>query len=275
VIFTDKEYMSAVMINRIVNWNISSTRRWFSSADALVVSVPKSGRTWLRVFIDAYMDAITEDNNSAKTADPPRVLFTHDLWEHLTARHLWDRIRGRYLIPRRMRAERRIIFLYRDPRDVLTSLYFQLSKRSNYYQGDISGLVRHPRYGVERIVAVMNTWMAEWGGKPNMLPLSYETCKKDEARAFSSVLQFVGIRQVNRNDLDRCLEAASFDNMRKLELSGKYPSGLLRPGDPNDPESFKVRKGKIGGYVDYLSPEDIAFADRAMRALDPRFGFGK
>jgi len=163
--------------------------------------------------------------------------------------------------------------MYRDPRDVVTSLYFQLSKRSSYYQGSISGLVRHPRYGVERIVAVMNTWMDEWGDGPNLLPLSYEACKRDESRAFSTVLQFAGLKDANRETLDRCRKTASVDNMRKLELSGKYPSGVLRPGDPGDPESFKVRKGKIGGYVDYLSTEDIAFADRVMQELDPRFGY--
>jgi len=51
--------------------------------------------------------------------------------------------------------------------------------------------------------------------------------------------------------------------MRKVELENagkiidKYHS--LAPGDINDPESFKIRRGKIGGYIDYLSKEDIEF----------------
>ena len=50
---------------------------------------------------------------------------------------------------------------------------------------------------------------------------------------------------------------------------------LLQPGDVNDPESYKVRRGKIGGYVDYLDPSDVEYADQAMSALDPRFGYQK
>jgi len=91
------------MINRMVKWNISSRRSWFQKADVLIVSVPKSGRTWLRVFIQAYLDAITGEGDPFKTENLPRISFAHDLWEHLTARHLWDRIRGKYLIPQKIR----------------------------------------------------------------------------------------------------------------------------------------------------------------------------
>ncbi|MEN8246652.1 MAG: sulfotransferase domain-containing protein [Thermodesulfobacteriota bacterium] len=264
-------------INRKIKWNISSRRRWFHEADVFIVSVPKSGRTWLRVFLQAYMDVVS-GRESSSAADKsleaerqPRVAFTHDLWEHLTARHLWDRLRGKFLIPPGDHLEKKVVLMYRDPRDVVTSLYFQLSKRSNYYKGDISGLVRHSRYGIERIVQVMNTWMTEWGGRDNFLALSYEQCKRDEQQAFSTLLTYVGFKNVSRVLLDQSREAASFNKMRKLELSGKYPSGILRPGDPADPESYKVRRGKIGGYVDYLSDNDIAYANRAMEKLDVRF----
>jgi hypothetical protein len=32
----------------------------------------------------------------------------------------------------------------------------------------------------------------------------------------------------------------------------------------NDPESYKTRRGKVGGYVDYLTAEDIAFIDQTV-----------
>jgi len=40
-----------------------------------------------------------------------------------------------------------------------------------------------------------------------------------------------------------------------------------------DPESFKVRRGKVGGYREYLSPEDLDYAADALRELDARFGY--
>jgi hypothetical protein len=47
----------------------------------------------------------------------------------------------------------------------------------------------------------------------------------------------------------------------------------LHPGDVRDPESFKVRRGKVGGYREYLSAEDQQFAEAALTKLDPRFGY--
>jgi hypothetical protein len=40
-----------------------------------------------------------------------------------------------------------------------------------------------------------------------------------------------------------------------------------------DPESFKVRRGKIGGYREYLSAKDQLYAASALTKLDSRFGF--
>ena len=69
------------------------------------------------------------------------------------------------------------------------------------------------------------------------------------------------------------LEFSRFENMQKLEAAGAFDSNILHPGDVRDPESFKVRRGKVGGYREYLSAEDQQFAAAAMKELDPRFGY--
>ena len=56
--------------------------------------------------------------------------------------------------------------------------------------------------------------------------------------------------------------------MQKLEAAGAFDSNILHPGDVRDPESFKVRRGKVGGYREYLSAEDQQFAADAMTELD-------
>jgi len=58
---------------------------------------------------------------------------------------------------------------------------------------------------------------------------------------------------------------ACFANMQKLEASGQFPSKRLVPGNVNDIDSFKVRRGKVGGYRDYLNTEDCAFLDQLIR----------
>ena len=48
----------------------------------------------------------------------------------------------------------------------------------------------------------------------------------------------------------------------------------LRPADAGDTESFKTRKGKVGGYRDYFSAEEIAKVDEVIRqGLSPAFGY--
>ena len=69
------------------------------------------------------------------------------------------------------------------------------------------------------------------------------------------------------------LEFSRFENMQKLEAAGAFDSKILHPGDVRDPESFKVRRGKVGGYREYLSAEDQAFAASELAKLDTRFGY--
>jgi hypothetical protein len=62
--------------------------------------------------------------------------------------------------------------------------------------------------------------------------------------------------------------------MHGLEASGGASSHRLRPGDASDPESFKVRRGVVGGYRDYLSPSDLAYIEARMaRDLPACFGY--
>jgi hypothetical protein len=61
--------------------------------------------------------------------------------------------------------------------------------------------------------------------------------------------------------------------MQKLEAAGAFDSNILHPGDVRDPESFKVRRGKVGGYREYLSFEDQKYAADELIKLDPRFGY--
>jgi hypothetical protein len=58
------------------------------------------------------------------------------------------------------------------------------------------------------------------------------------------------------------------------EAESAFMTRAFQPADPDDPETFKVRKGKVGGYVDYLGEAEIEFLGRKIREeLDPEFGY--
>jgi hypothetical protein len=53
------------------------------------------------------------------------------------------------------------------------------------------------------------------------------------------------------------VDYGSFMNMRAMERGDTLQTGVLRPGNPDDPESYKTRRGIVGGFRDYLSQDQI------------------
>ncbi len=256
--------------------NLSPRALKYRGADALVVSIPKSGRTWLRFFLRHYLSgqaglAFRIQPSAAERRAVPRVECAHDLWEHLTTPRRWDRLRGRYLIPADVRRRAKIILALRDLRDVMVSLHLQLTRRGfasgARFEGTLKELIRHPLLGADRLVDIQNHWLDEWRDRSRCHLWSYEECRKDPARVFREVLEFLDFGPVREDLLQQSLEFASFDSMRAMERENRFDHVILRPGDPADPESFKVRRGVVGGYRDYLDPEDVGLVERAAARL--------
>ena len=277
---------------RYPRWNISRHAADFQSADAFVVSIQKSGRTWVRMFLSAYFSEWHERNFSpaarpAAAAAIPLLCYTHDLWEHRAKECLGEQLRGKWLIPRHHAVNKPILLIARDPRDTMVSLFFHLKKRSGTFRGDLPALLRHPIFGIERVVLVMNRWLQEWTGTSRMHLLHYEDARRDPAPTFTAALRFLlPTLALDSGALARAIEISSFENMRRLESGAGDVFGTalacqmnqvkkdsLRPSDPDDPDSYKVRRGKVGGYRDYLGSSDIDFLDRMVGKLDSRYGY--
>jgi len=263
--------------------NFSSRARELSGGTAIVVSIPKSGRTWLRAFVCAYFCkrfgfAFTLRPERYWQSDIPRLIFSHDLFEHRTKGDLWDWLRGKYLVPRRELGRAKIILLTRDPRDCFVSLYLQITRRDpnapvDLRQKSASEMLRDRRFGVRAIVSTMNDWMNEFSERDNFTLIRYEALRASPGEHFRDLLALLGEPTPDTTIFDEALEFSRFENMQKLEAAGAFDSKILHPGDVRDPESFKVRRGKVGGYREYLSAEDQAYAASALAELDARFGY--
>ena len=268
-------------MKRIVRWNLSSRARQLSGGDALVVSIPKSGRTWVRTFLCAYF---CKKIGQPFTLEPeryeglPHIIYTHDLFEQRTKADRWDKLRGKYLIPARERSRLPIILLARDPRDAFVSLHVQLTRRTKETPAELkqqsaAELLRDPAFGIHSMVEIMNRWLAEWSGRPNFLLLRYEDLRAEPAPGFRELLQALGEISPEQTAFAHALEFSDFGQMKRLEGAGAFQSKILRAGDASDPESFKVRRGKVGGFRDCLAPDDQEYAASAVAGLSPRFGY--
>jgi hypothetical protein len=263
--------------------NFSSRARELSGGDAIVLSVPKSGRTWLRAFLCAYFCkrfglefTLRPDRYDEQRI--PRLIFSHDLFEHRTKGDRWDRVRGKYLVPRGEFHRAKIILLARDPRDCFVSLYLQLTRRDpnapvELRSKTVAQMLRDRRFGVRAIINAMNDWINEFSGRENFSLVRYEALRAAPVEQFRDLLAVVGEAMPDATIFKQALEFSRFENMQKLEAAGAFDSNILHPGDVRDPESFKVRRGKVGGYREYLSGGDQQYAADALAGLDPCFGY--
>jgi len=72
------------------------------------------------------------------------------------------------------------------------------------------------------------------------------------------------------------VEYASVENMRKLEEKQTFwfAGGRMKPGKKGDPNSYKVRRAKVGGYRDYFDDDQLATIDALVEStLSPVFGY--
>lgn len=124
--------------------------------------------------------------------------------------------------------------------------------KGRYAPKNIDSFVLHPGYGVEKICQFNRAWIDHLEGRGNSLILTYEVARADDVSAFTGILNFL---KEPTDGVETAVAKSRFDRMKEVEQKGETGTklGLVK----DDPESAKVRRGKIGGYVDYLRPETI------------------
>jgi len=216
-----------------------------------VISFPKSGRTWLRYALlhAAPRTSIVYTHSGFEYNDGLRPPLNFSLPYHLAHVAHVDRF----------------VFVARDPRDVAVSLYHQVTGRFRdffQYSGDIGAFIRDGYFGIDNIVRFQMIWLQIVEMQPKGMVVWYEDMAEDFAGSFGAVAEHMDLG-LTTADIARVSEAARFDNMREVERTGRFPQPWLRlrNGAP------KVRKGKVGGHREELSPEDCAYLDQRITAL--------
>lgn len=251
-----------------------SVRPALSSADLFLVSYPKTGRTWLRMLIGRYL-CERYSLDESRVLDTPWLTtqaglhsadFTHDGSNLKKERACRD-----YVSAGKAFADRRVLLLTRCIEDTMVSAWFQVTKRLQVYNGSISEMLRDDRFGVEKFVRFYQTWYQQQRVPVSFALMSYEEMHADPAAALRQVLAFLGETDIDETTLTQAVEFCAFENMRRIESSQKLDQKAMQPGDPGDTDSHKVRRGVVGGFVDYLSDSDIDYVRRQAAAADCPF----
>lgn len=240
-------------------------------SDIFIVGHPKSGMTWME-FLLSY--AILErENDNAVTfrtqydyvpdlsavgpRDPlflgcyagrpaPRVFFTHTPSD-----------------PRLLRG--RVVYVLRDPRDVLVSYYHHHRRRVQGFNLSLSAFVRkEDTYPCPWDVHVRG-WL-EGPRRERIFVVRYEELRADTAGGLAQILQFCAVPHTPAN-IERAVRLSDFKRMKEVEQAFPENKPVYEKG------ATFVRRGKVGGWRDELSAADIAYLQERLGPTMKAYGY--
>ncbi len=249
----------------------------------MVLSRAKSGRTWLRAMLSRLYQQhygldeaqlIEFDNFHRRHEDVPIFYFTHGhyLRDHF-ASEAWRRSFGC----------RKLLFLVRNPCDVAVSEYFQSTRRASAHKKELHGVdggvasmfdfVMQAPVGLASVVEYLNAWAPIVAAQDPAMVVRYEDLRSRPAELLMSIVEFLEA-PFSKDGVSEAVDFAAFENLKELERTNFFKNSRLTPRDPDDPDSFKVRRGKVGGYADYFDARQVASMESLVReGLDPVFGY--
>jgi hypothetical protein len=237
--------------------------------DTFLVSFPKSGNTWTRFLLANLRfsdEPATWANINRLIPDPtgtakrdfdrmprPRIIKSHECFD------------PRYP---------RVIYIVRDPRDVVLSQYHYHRKIRKIE--DDSPLERF----VTRFLAGETCPHGSWGqniatwvyashGNPRFLLLRYEDLVADTARELAKVVAFLHL-SAGPEQIAQAVERSSADRMRQLEQKQPDKNELMK-GSRKD-LSF-VRAAGSGGWRSELPAPMVARIEAAWGPLMRHLGY--
>jgi hypothetical protein len=237
----------------------------------LFISYPKSGRTWVRFLVDAYLadlHGIPVSNVFAveRRLDPRWRIE----WTHLTGAMIgllpYDRIGE---VDLSQLDGRPCVFLTRDPYATLASAWFQARDRVKIFSGSPSEFLRSPLFGARKLAAFYELMDSLRERFSSFAELSYEGMREDPAGGLRIVLETLGAK-VDGERIARAVELGRFDNLRRLSRTPEYAGSPLAPVDPDNPDSDKVRRGGDGGWRELFGEEDARYIASVLSSSTAR-----
>ena len=145
------------------------------------------------------------------------------------------------------------------------------------HEADISvyDFVKDDNQGLSHIIEFLNNWATELPKIQHLLVVRYEDLRSHPEQEMAKIVTFLGL-EANTDYLRDTAEFASVENLRKKEQENYFwrSGSRVQAKDVNDPNTFKVRKAKVGGYRDYFDDDQVAELDAMVDSfLLPAFGY--
>ena len=264
-------------------------------ARLIIIGHPKSGNTWLKVMLSRLYQVrynlpasvtIGSDELAMKNAAIPRLAATNGYYSY-------EGLVGELLdedAPDNELRHKPVVVLVRNPCDIAVSWFFQFTKRQSAAKQElINHFIAHPidrhtvamwdfvresDIGLPFLIEYLNKWERNLAKLENGLRVRYEDLRAEPAPWLKKITELMG-ESFSDPEIQQAVDFGSFDNLRKLESKGFFRWGGLTLRNSSDPDTFKVRRGKVNGYRDYFTPEQVSEMEELMYScLSPTFGYG-
>jgi len=274
--------------HQLERWRRGREELWkYNHCQYIFVSYGKSGRTWVRVMISRYFQLLYNlpdnilmsfDNYARMNRAIPRIFFTHDNYLRGYTGNV-DSKKDFY--------DKKTVLLVRNPIDVAVSQFHQWKYRmrpekkslNNYpaHGAEVSvyEFATHEGQGLNHIIDFLNGWARELPRIRDLLVVRYEDLRANPEQEMARIVEFLGL-EVNAGYLRETAEFASVENLRRKEQENYFgrSGGRVQARDVNDPNTYKVRKAKVGGYRDYFDDDQVAALTAMLDSrLLPAFGY--
>lgn len=260
----------------------------------IIIAHPKSGNTWLKVML-TRLYSLRHGISAEDFAKYPSLADRNPAMPRFAATNGWysyERAIGDKLQPEAPDSafkHKPVILLARNPLDIAVSWFFQFTRRQSAHKQELinAGLkhpvdrdnidmwtfVRHSDIGLPSLIDFLNYWEKALAGLDRTLATSYEALRADPAAVLKQITTLMG-DSFSDEEIQAAVDFGAFDNLRKLESEGFFRSGGLTLRNAADPESFKVRRAKVGGYRDYFTPGQADELEALVRErLSPTLGY--
>jgi hypothetical protein len=230
------------------------------SDDTFLVSFPRSGNTWARFLVCNLMNPDDPVNFAQLESRIPEIYDVTD--RNLRAFPRPRIIKSHECFDPRYK---KIIYIVRDPRDVLISYYeFQLKRRvisdgcslEEFFPRFMESEFE-PKTGSWRDHVV--SWTATRGGQKSFLLLRYEDLLANTQKESTKIALFLGLDS-NPERIARAVTLSSADRMRKLEKEQARQWKETRNTRQDKPF---VRQAASGGWKSTLEERFVAQIESA------------
>lgn len=265
------------------------------NANIIVVNHPKSGGTWLRVLLSRLYQMryglprrriVKSDEFYNFDRSMPRFLVSNGYYSYESGmQEVLDEANSG------AGDGKKVILLARDPRDIAVSWYIQFTCRTKAYKRELINatlrspvdtenismweFVMHDEIGLPGLIEYHNMWERRLKDSGGGLVIRYEDLRSEPVDTLAKVVGFLGA-PFDSAEIDHAVEFAAFDNMRMMEQTGYFRNSSMSLRNKDDPNTLKVRRGKVGGFRDYFSDKQVALMDSMVQEnLSPTLGYGE